>query len=163
MPVANQSNYVPVDMDNLPESNLKRYPGPKGIPIEQIIDLRSRGLSISQIGKLLGCDSKNVWVRLQKSGYDLDNTKYYRQNRAEILAYEQNRIRQHFTDAKLQKSSLRDLVVAYGILYDKERLESGLSTANVSYSDAIKARKQLLKERQALDDETLDQADEERP
>jgi hypothetical protein len=48
------------------------------------------------------------------------------------------------TDAKLKKSSARDLVVSAAILYDKERLERGMSTANLlSVHADIQAMRQL--------------------
>ena len=41
---------------------------PKMIPIENLIELHSKGLSSSQIAKIAGCNSSNVRNRLYASG-----------------------------------------------------------------------------------------------
>ena len=142
-----------IDYDNLPEPG---KPGPKGIPIEAMIDLRRRGLTNIQIGELLGCDHSNVAHRLKALSKDIDLTDQYVKHRPWILAYEQNRIRQSITPADLSKAGLRDKVVAMGILHDKERLESGLPNQIVAYADMVKMRQQLIAERDSLDAECID-------
>ena len=146
-----QSAPAVIDYDNLPEPHLDRYPGAKGIAIEDIVDLQSRGLSNTQIAKVLGCDHSNISRRLRPLIQTIDHTHKYRKNRALLLAYEQQRIRQAITDADIAKASLRDKVLSIAILFDKERLESGLSTQNIAYADIVKARDQAKDELKSLE------------
>jgi hypothetical protein len=69
-------------------------------------------------------------------------TKDYVNHRPFILQDLQRRIIQYITPAKLKKAAVNQLVWSYGVLYDKERLETGQSTQNIAYAEAIKARDQ---------------------
>jgi hypothetical protein len=51
----------------------------------------------------------------------------------------QRRLLNNISQADIKKSGLRDKVVAVGILYDKERLERGQSTENVSIDGALRS------------------------
>jgi hypothetical protein len=112
----------------------------KNIPIERIIELRNKKLSPEEIGKILGCSGVNVLQRLKSLIYEVDLIEPFKKNRANIFAFHQNRIIHSISPADLEKAGLRDKVVAAGILYDKERLETGQSTSNIFYADLIKAR-----------------------
>lgn len=125
--------------------------GPKGLSIETIIDLRQRGLSVGQIGKLIGCSTQNVAKRLAKINETIDNTHKYRKNRAFILAYHEQRISQELTDAKLKKAKFIDLVKGMSFLHNQERLEEGKSTQNIAYADMVKLRAQTEAEITALE------------
>lgn len=138
------------EIDAMP--NTLHY-GPKGIPIEEIIDLRSRGLSISQIGRLTDCSKANVSKRLQRQGNAVDLTHKFRKNRAFILAYHQQRVSQELTDAKIKKAKFIDLVKGLSFLHNQERLEEGLSTQNIAYADIVRARAQIKAEIASLEAE----------
>ena len=129
-----------IDLDNLPEPNLIRYPGSKGIPIETIIELRKKNLSCSQIATLLKCNPSNITRRLKTIDEAIETTNHYRSNRGFLLSLEQNRIRHSITNADLKRAGLRDKVISIGVLFDKERLEEGKSTENIaSIHSAIEA------------------------
>ena len=103
---------------------------PKDIPIESIIEYRKKGLKMSEIGKLLGCDHSNISRRLQLVEQDLDNLDAFKLHRADILALNGRKLLSHITQEKLEKAPLGTLVLAACQLYDKERLERGQSTNN---------------------------------
>lgn len=116
------------------------------IPIEAIIDLKSKNLSNSQIAKLLNCNPSNITHRIK----DIDITKQYINNRSLVFAYHQHKIISSITPDDIKKANLRDKIISAGVLYDKERLESGLSTQNIAYADLIKAKEQIKREREEL-------------
>jgi hypothetical protein len=53
-------------------------------------------------------------------------------NRNAIVKSKQQLVLGALTPDKVNNASLRDLAVAYGILLDKDRLESGESTSNIA-------------------------------
>ena len=106
------------------------------IPIEAIIELKEKNLSHSEIAKLLGCCPSNISQRMK----DIDYTTHFVNARPKVLAYWQMKIFNSITDADLKKANLRDKIISAGVLYDKERLESGKSTQILGYADAIKSR-----------------------
>jgi DNA-binding IclR family transcriptional regulator len=89
------------------------------------------GLSVREIARLTDCDHSNVVRTLQRYGISQTEAQSYGERRAEILQGIQDRLLSTITDTDIQKSSLLQRVTATGILYDKERLERGLSTANI--------------------------------
>ena len=86
-----------------------------------------------QIAKIQGVSKQAVHKRLQ-AFLPNDSTELYKNNKADILATAQLKIITQIDQPRLKKAGLRDLVVSAGILYDKERLERGQSTHNVSYN-----------------------------
>jgi len=54
------------------------------------------------------------------------------------------------TEADIKKMSARDRVLAFGILYDKERLERGQSTENIAYADLTKGLEEIQREKRKL-------------
>ena len=104
---------------------------PKGIPIESIIDLRLKGLSTAQIGKVLGCSHVNIVNRLKTVVQDIDSLKQYKSHRADIYAITGKRLLKNLTDAEIKSMAPASRITAMAILADKERLERGESTANI--------------------------------
>ena len=122
---------------------------PKGIPIESIIEYRSKGLSTREIAALTNCTHSNIVQRLQRIAEDIDTLPHYKSHRADILAINGRRILNSITDEDIKKAPAGQRVMMYGILYDKERLERGESTHNIAsiHADiqAMKAAKQANK------------------
>ena len=102
---------------------------PKMISVESLLELHSKGLSHTQISKILGCNPSNVTHRLQTAG--VTSLRDYKKNRADFFAATQSRMLNNITEEDMKKASLSQKVVAAGILYDKERLERDLSTQNI--------------------------------
>ena len=114
---------------------------PKGIPLYEIIDcIVNKKLSQTDTATLLGCDKSNISKRLKESGYQANYLTNYKNQRADILASYQQIILNSITNEDLQKAGLSQKMMAYGVLYDKERLERGQSTENIAYQDTLKAQ-----------------------
>ena len=109
----------------------------KNIPIELLIDYRSKGLTLTEIAKLVGCDHSNVSRRLNALIEDIDSLPKYKQNRADIMALKGKQALNSITSEKLQKASPSQAAMVYGVLYDKERLERDQATANVNIMASI--------------------------
>ena len=133
----------------------------KGIPIEKILDLKDKKLSHSQIATILGCDKSNITNRLKKYRPTLDKIQGHKKHRADILTHIQSRLLDSVTDEKINDCTVPQLTVAYGILYDKERLERGKSSTNLSVAGLVESHStnlealsgQIAKLTQELDSE----------
>jgi len=114
----------------------------KNIPIEELAHLyQDKGLSHEQIGKVVGCTASNVTKRLQVAG--IASLRHFKANRGDIFAATQGRILNSITDKDIKSASLLQRLTAIGILYDKERIERGLSTENISIHADIQELKAL--------------------
>lgn len=125
---------------------------PKYIPIAKLIELRKKGLTHKEIGKIVGIARENVTRRLLD--VDIPGIETFKRNRADVFAYHEEKLLNSITDAQIKKAPMRDKVVSMGILYDKERLERDLSTSNtITVIADIEA---LRKDRENRDKEVLD-------
>jgi len=88
-------------------------------------------LTTREIAKIADTDHTHVIKTLQRYGIDRVHVNRYKSHRADILAGMQEKLMNSITKADIKKAPMRDKVVSVGILYDKERLERDLSTANV--------------------------------
>ena len=122
----------------------------KLIPIESIIEYAEREppLSYQDIANLVGCSKSNVLQRLQAVGYSRLNRKNYEKNRTATFQHIQSKLLNSITDDDIKEINPLQRIVGVGILYDKERLEQGLSTQNIdthSLTDTVDAyRKRRL-------------------
>lgn len=117
-PGVNMEAIIPV-----PTSNQK-------IDVEKAIELRLKGLTYRDIAKVFNCTHGAVVRRISKLLPKIDTVDIFKQKRADILTAKQMEICQSLTGDKIKKSSAAQLATILGILYDKERLERGLSTEN---------------------------------
>jgi hypothetical protein len=104
---------------------------PKKIDHRKTIELANRGLTPTEIAHYQGCDPSNITRVLQRYGLERTNIDEYISQRPQILAGLQDKILQSITMDDLKRSPVGQRVMMYGILYDKERLETGKSTQNV--------------------------------
>ena len=143
------------NLQPIPKNLPRQATGPKGVPIERLIELRKKNLSYPEIAKIVNIHPKNVYIRLKPIIDDIDNTHLFRKHRTDILSYWQSKIIQSITRADLEKASLRDKIISASILYDKERLESGKSTQNIAYLDMIKASAKIKEDQQTIEAELV--------
>ena len=122
------SNTSLPDLSNLPNT---LHNTRKGIPIEKLEELRSKGLSYKQIGAIVGCSHVNVLMRLQSRAIDIDDVEVFKDNETLILNQLRHRLISNITDSEIKKAPLATKMMAYGIAYDKYRLETGQSTQNI--------------------------------
>lgn len=115
-------------MDNLQSLPVKKTP----IPIDQLIALRDKNLSYSQIGKIVGCDPSNVFYRLQR--IDMEGTGLFEKNRANFFRSLQLRFLQTINDEDIKKAPIQTRVWAASVLYDKEKIETGKIGEQLDYN-----------------------------
>ena len=120
---------INLDITGLPDTTHKRI---KYIPSDKILELHEKGLSDSQIAKLLGCSRPNITQRLQKILPERAKTHEFIRNRALTFADLQRRIVESLTDADIKRMAPDRRIWSLGVLYDKERLERGQSTENLA-------------------------------
>lgn len=123
------------------------------IPIEAIIELRSKNLSYSQIGKILGCSRENVCLRLSRAGYKKEDLANFKKHRGDVLAFFQSKLLNSVTDEDIKKINVYQRVISAGVLYDKERLERGKSTENVDFRQLTMTLSELQAEQARLEKE----------
>ncbi len=116
----------------------------KGIPIEDILELKNKDLNNKQIAELLGCDRSNVSKRLKEYAPTLRKIGGYKKHRADIYAHMQSELLSAVTPDKIKDSSATQLITGMAILYDKERLERGQSTQNMSVAGLIETHSASL-------------------
>lgn len=124
---ANIAQVVP-DIDSFPDNSIYTH---KKIPLDYIIDLRSKGLSYSQIAKVVGCTKNNISLRLQGIEAEESEVSEFKNHRADLFAKLQMQFMNSLTSADIKKMPGGSRVLAIAQLYDKERLERGLSTSNI--------------------------------
>jgi type I restriction-modification system DNA methylase subunit len=117
--------------DNLPDNKSIDFV----IPISRIIELRKRGNSYKEIGKILGCTKQNVDLRLRPFKAEIEALESFKEHKADVLGVYQQKLLNSLTDSDIKRMPPGSRLTGFGILYDKERLERSLSTENVSYAD----------------------------
>lgn len=120
----------------------------KYIPLGDIVELISgKGLTYQQAGKILGITKQAVHERCQKHGVlSANSLKLFKNNKATILEAKQAQVLYFLDQDSIKSMSGLQKTTAFGILYDKLRLERNESTANVAHLHAAAAKNaELLK------------------
>lgn len=115
--------------DNLPSTLHHRT---KGISWRKVFELKGRGLSHAQIGKLLGCSHQNITRMVKCYGAELEGLDDFKANKGDFILAKQKQLLEGITAKKIDKMSGKDLAISFGVIFDKYRLETGESTANIS-------------------------------
>jgi predicted transcriptional regulator len=140
-------------MDTAIEPVKKRYPVDHGdyerskIDVGKAFELRMKGMQVKDIAKLMGVTPGAVTLRLQAFSKVLknpNNIKVYDDNIDKILSAAQlELVSSALSRDKIKKAATYQLVASYGILFDKQRLVRGQSTANVAYQDMTQAEAEI--------------------
>ena len=102
------------------------------VDVNQAIDLKyNHHLSYKAIAAIQGVTPQAVHGKI-KNLLPIPETQVFMDNRADILAHTQLRLLSELDDDRLKKAPVGSLVLAACQLYDKERLERGMSTANLA-------------------------------
>lgn len=128
--IMSDATKTPPPVDELDFPDRSHY-GTKQIKIEELLLLRAKGLSHSQIARVVGCTPSNITKRLQLVD-DPILIEDFKSARADVLAYQQRRVLNHITDDKLKAASAYQLVGMFSLLHERERLERGQSTQNIA-------------------------------
>jgi len=89
-------------------------------------------LTTREIAAIAETDHTHVIKTLQTYGIDRVQADNYKRYRADVFCGLQSRILSSVTDEDVQKASLFQKAGVVGLLYDKERLERDMSTANIA-------------------------------
>jgi hypothetical protein len=108
------------------------------IDIQKALKLRLQGNTFEEIGTVLGVSKQAVEQRLDgfkeffRGITGIGDINAYAEERKQILsAAEQTLLRSVLDEQAIQKAPLASRVMAFGVLYDKRRLEEGKSTENL--------------------------------
>lgn len=107
---------------------------PKNSDIAKILAVKAENpkLNNSQLAKIAGISKQALSQMFQRYGIDQERLEEFKASRADIFAGLQETILSTLTCDDIKKASVRDRIIAAATLYDKERLERGQSTSNVS-------------------------------
>ena len=116
----------PIDLDAIDVKEPKKI-GVKStaLDLEKVLTMRQRGLSLNEIGKIVGVSKQAVSKYLKRQGVDIEEIEHFRKNKAVILHGKQKMILDQIDNAQIKKMSPRDKVISFGILYDKAKVEEG--------------------------------------
>ena len=125
-------------------------PNRRKVNVAAALDLQlNHGLSYAQMAPILGVTPAAIHKRLKHLLPD-ESTKYYKDHRADIFSHVQLQLLSQVDARRLKKINIRDAVISTGILYDKERLERGQSTANADMRVLSTTLKELEAQEQEL-------------
>ena len=118
-----------------------RYTGPAKIDVSKALKMYMAGVPQVDIAKVFGVSRQAVSNALKPFKIKHPEAiQAYEQNKAELLSEKELMALEALDEEKLKKASGRDLAIIYGTLFDKNRLERGKSSQNLSiFSRAIAA------------------------
>jgi len=141
------------DLPDLPKK-AGRPVGKEEIPLETMLAMAQEGLKPIEIAERLGVARQTVSIRLRNFAKRITRLEEFKLHKADVMAEIQMEILHSINASDIKKAPLQIKAMTYGIFYDKERLERGQSTSNVSIKsvvDDLEKRKQaLLSQKQAL-------------
>lgn len=110
---------------------------PRSINPVEVLELREKGLSFAQIGKILGCTKQAAHKAFQHVKTDFRGVEKFKDIRADIFALFQKKLLYSLTAGEIKSMAPASRITAAAILYDKERLERDKSTSNISYQAIV--------------------------
>lgn len=113
------------------------------IPIQTLQELRAKGLSYGQIGKIVGCSMQAAWERLQPFREELDQAEVLKDVEGKLQDALKMRLIKSLLSADLEKVPYGTKALAYCQIYDKARLERGQATAITADYVVLRARLEI--------------------
>lgn len=100
---------------------------------ESVLLLALRGMTNTQIAERFGVTQQTISERLlrlgiKRSEFSVNIVQAFIKKKPDLLAFKQKQILDAMSIEKIEKAPLNVLGPAFGILYDKERIERGLPT-----------------------------------
>lgn len=111
-----------------PEMFPKAPTAPKGINKDEVIALRKKGLSYDQIAKLMDCTRSTIWFHAHEYEKEVEDAVIFKENEKDILNIVRMRLLSTLSLDEIKTMSPSQRMVAYGIAFDKYRLEIGQAT-----------------------------------
>ena len=151
----------PADEDNTTNSHNLRLDTFRTVaPLARLIELRNKRLTYKEIGAIIGVSEQAVYQRLSIFKPSVDNLDSVKANRADTFAVVGDGLLNSLSEDDVKSASLLQRVTAVGILYDKERLERGQSTANISVVDLTLSLAEITRQREDLERQVVGARDE---
>lgn len=107
------------------------------IDLEKALDLRIKGVPVSDIAKLFKVTETQVYRRLKRYKTDPANVVDFRKSKAKKMEFIQAEILASITPEDIKKTPFIQRVTSFGILEDKIRLIRGESTSNVNLQGVL--------------------------
>jgi len=107
--------------------------------LKSLLEYKMQGRTYQEIGDIYGKSKQAIHKQIQGvyNLVDKNNLEAYRANKLNLLhGIESTLLQEVVNPNKLKDMSGRDAAVSFGIIYDKGRLEQGLSTENIAVKDA---------------------------
>lgn len=120
-----------IDPDTLLRTLVSHVDEKKSYNLLKALELREEGVSQAEIARQVDCSVTKVKSMFVKYDKALHKVLSYKGHRADILADLQRRILLSISDLDIKQSTMVARVQALCNLYDKERVERNLSTANI--------------------------------
>lgn len=142
---------IPVVMENydkegnlIGETNLLPAITLQKLSITGILKKREMGLTIPEIADAFKVSTATINRALHDYRASMEAVTDFKAARGNVLADLQRRLLSSVSDLDIQKAPLGTKIVAFCHLYDKERLENDLSTANIAnlHDDIAALRKE---------------------
>ena len=127
--------------------------GVKGNPIAnpvEVAELREKGLTFPQIGKLLGCSKQAAHRAYKNLKTEFRGLEKFKDIRADVFALFQKKMLYSLTADDIKGMAPDRRIWSAAVLYDKERLERDKSTANVAYQAIVQDVADLEAEEQRI-------------
>lgn len=119
-----------------PKTTVKVRKPRKGSKAEAILTLTTTTPATpSEIAESVNCSKPNVTQTLQRYGIEPNIAESFKDKRAQILVGLQEKIARKLNIDGIKITTAKELqsaITGFGILFDKERLETGNSTENVN-------------------------------
>ena len=131
---------------------------PEPIPLQTLIELRQKGLSYAQIGKLTNRTKQAIHLRLKDIDIHIKSVKQFKQHKADILSIHQSIILDSLTPEAYKEASPYQRVGMLSYYDNMERLERGKATSNIGIEALVETRQTLeeaSKEAQERKEEAL--------
>jgi hypothetical protein len=99
---------------------------------KKILETKAKNPEVNNtdLAKIVGATREHVSKILSRYGIDYGALESYQNHRADILDGLAHRIIESVTDSDIKAASLLQRLSAYGIVYDKMRVEKGLSDSS---------------------------------
>ncbi len=99
--------------------------------VQKLKELAKTNLTHEEIAKDLGLERSTVTKAIKRLGIECAEVEDFKKRRADVFASMQLDAIKAITPEKLEKSSAYQLYGMTSLIYDKERLERGLSTDHI--------------------------------
>ena len=126
-----------------PTTSKKRRRKSPDIPDSKLVELRAQGMSLEQVGKVVGMTKQAVHLRLKRYNIDPNELAEFKRQKPDILDAAQAKMIEAVLDPEvISKANLLQRATTFAILFDKHRLQTNQSTSNLAVSGSLSQLRQ---------------------